>query len=89
MAAMALRQRVINYIDSLDDEQTLSVITFIESLPQKRKNMQNSKTPEERLLAKQAMDELFAMARPSKHDISLNGGKEAAGAMRRKYESLN
>ncbi|MBQ4379412.1 MAG: hypothetical protein II821_09500 [Treponema sp.] len=33
--------------------------------------------------------ELFAMARPAKHEISLNGRKEAAHAMRRKYESLS
>ena len=36
-----------------------------------------------------ALDELFAMGRPAKHEISLNGRKEAALTMRRKYESLN
>ncbi len=89
MAAMALRQKAINYIDTLDDEQTLSVIMFIESMPRKDKPLQNSKTPEQRAKAKQALDELFAMGRPAKHEISLNGRKEAAQAMRRKYESLN
>lgn len=32
---------------------------------------------------------MAAMGRPAKHEISLNGCKEAAQAMRRKYESLN
>lgn len=89
MAAMALKQKVINYIDTLDDEQTLSVIMFIESMSKKKEPLQNSKTPEQRAKAKQALDELFAMGRPGKHEISLNGRKEAASAMRRKYESLN
>ena len=35
------------------------------------------------------LDELFAMGRPAKHEISLNDRKEAAQAIRRKYESLN
>ena len=89
MAAMELKQKVINYIDTLDDEQTLSVIMFIESMPRKNELLQNSKTPEQRAKAKQALDELFAMGRPSKHEISLNGRKETAQAMQRKYESLN
>ena len=89
MAAMPLKQRAINYIDTLDDEQTLSVIMFIESMPKKKQPLQNSKTPEERVKAKQALDDLFAMARPAKQEISLNGRKEAAAALWRKYESLN
>ena len=56
MAAMALRQKAINYIDTLDDEQTLSVIMFIESMPKKKEPLQNSKTPEQRAKAKQALD---------------------------------
>ena len=36
MAAMPLRQQVIDYVDQLDDEQTLRVITFIETLPRKK-----------------------------------------------------
>lgn len=89
MAAMALRQKAINYIDTLDDEQTLSVIMFIESMPKKKEPLQNSKTPEQRAKAKQALDELFVMARSAKQETSLNGRKEAAQAMQRKYESLN
>lgn len=89
MAAMQLRQRAINYIDTLDDEQTLRVIAFIENMPQKKRSLQNSKTPEERELAKQALDDLFSMARPAKHEISINGRKEIAKSMLEKYESLN
>ena len=88
MAAMPLRQRAINYIDTLDDEQTLSVIMFIESMPGKKQPLQNSKTPEERVKAKQAYEDLIAMARPAKQEISLNGQKEAAEAIWEKYESL-
>ena len=89
MAAMPLRQRAINYLDTLDDEQTLSVIMFIESMPRKKMPLQNSKTPEEREKAKQALDDFFAMARPAKKEISLNGQKEVAAALWGKYESLN
>lgn len=89
MAAMPLRQQAINYIDTLDDEQTLSVITFIESMPRKKQPLQNSKTPEERAKAKEALDELFAMSRPAKHEISLDGRKEISEALWRKYESLD
>jgi hypothetical protein len=89
MAAMPLRQRAINYIDTLDDEQTLSVIMFIESMPGKKQPLQNSKTPEEREQAKQALDDFFAMARPAKKEVSLNGKQETAAALWRKYESLN
>ena len=41
MAAMALKQKAINYIDTLDDEQTLSVIMFIESMPRKNVPLQS------------------------------------------------
>ena len=85
MAAMQLRQRAINYLDTLDDEQTLRVITFMEAMPRKQQSLQNSKTPEERVKAKQALDELFAMGRPAKHDVSLDGKKEATEALWRKY----
>ncbi len=88
MSAMPLRQQVINYVDQLDDEQTLRVITFIETLPRKKQSLQNSKTQEERARAKQALDELFAMSRPAKHEIDPDGRKETAEAMRRKYENL-
>ncbi len=89
MAAMPLRQRAINYIDTLDDEQTLSVIMFIESMSGKKQPLQNSKTPEEREKAKQALDDFIAMARPAKKEISLDGRKEVATVLLKKYESLN
>lgn len=85
MAAVQLRQRAINYLDTLDDEQTLRVITFMEAMPRKQQSLQNSKTPEERVKAKQALDELFAMGRPAKHDVSLDGKKEVTEALWRKY----
>ncbi len=59
------------------------------TIPGKKQPLQNSKTPEEREKAKQAYEELVAMARPAKQEISLNGQKEAAEALWRKYENLN
>lgn len=54
----------------------------------KKQLLHNSKTPEEREKAKQAYEELVAMARPAKQEISLNGQKEVAEAIWKKYESL-
>lgn len=58
------------------------------SIHDKKQPLQNSKTPEEREKAKQAYEELIAMARSAKQEISLNGQKEAAEAIWEKYESL-
>ncbi len=58
------------------------------AIPDKKQPLQNSKTPEERVKAKQAYEDLIAMARPAKQEISLNGQKEAAEAIWEKYESL-
>lgn len=89
MTETALKEKVINYIDTLDDEQTLQVITFIKTLSRKNEPLQNSKTPEERAMAQKALDELFAIGRPAKHEISTDGRKEIAKALWRKYESLD
>ncbi|MBP5577207.1 MAG: hypothetical protein J6X67_10685 [Treponema sp.] len=89
MTALALRKKAMDYIDTLDDEQTLSVIAFIESMSRKKESLQNSKTQEQREKAKQALEELFAMSRPAKHEISMNGHKEIAQTVWRKYESLD
>lgn len=89
MTETALKQKVISYIDDLDSEQTLRVITFIEALPRKNEQLQNSKTPEERAQAKKALDEIFAMSRPAKQEINKDGRKEIAQAIWKKYESLD
>lgn len=89
MAVMQLRQQAINYLDTLDDEQTLRVITFMETMPRKEPFLQNSKTPEERKKAELALNELFTMSRPAEHEISLDGKKEVAEALLKKYESLD
>lgn len=36
MTETILKQKAINYIDTLDDEQTLQVVTFIKSLSRKK-----------------------------------------------------
>ena len=41
MAAILLRQQVIDYVDQLDDEQTMRVITFIETLPKQSRLWMN------------------------------------------------
>ena len=38
MTALALRKKAMDYIDTLDDEQTLSVIAFIESMSRKKES---------------------------------------------------
>lgn len=45
MPARALKQRVINLIDFLDDAQTLNVIQYIDTLTKAKHPLQNSKTP--------------------------------------------
>ncbi len=89
MVETALKQKAIDYIDALDDEQTLRVITFIEALPQKSESLQNSKTRTEQNIAKQALDEFFEMARPSKTETSNENRSEIAKAIWRKYESID
>ncbi len=89
MSAMALKQKVISYLDNLDDEQTLSVIKFIESMPKEKNSLQNSKTPEERVLAAKSLAELDKMIFNPKLENSLDGRKERVEALWRKYESLS
>ena len=89
MAAMALRQQVIDYVDQLDDEKTQLVLFFVKSLTNTKPTLQNSKTPTERIQAAKALAELENMNFTPKAEISLDGRKERAEAMWRKYESLS
>lgn len=67
----------------------MNVITYIETLPKTKRPMQNSKTPEERELARKAFDNILAMSFKGSTDVSKDGSKEAANVIMRKYESLN
>ena len=87
--AMALRQKAIDYIGMLDEEQTMRVITYIENLQNTRKPLQNSKTDEERKMAVAAFSDLEKMTRYTEEDISLNGRDEWMQAFWSKYESLS
>ena len=89
MPAQALKQRVINRIDFLDDEQTLNVISYIDTLPKAKHPLQNSKTPEERELARKAFENLLAMSFAGSSDVSKDGAKEVADAVMNKYESID
>ena len=89
MPRVALKKRVMQGLELLDDEQTLNVITFIESLPKSNRELQNSKNHEEREQAEKAFNELLSFCRPSKHAISLNARDEIVDALWNKYESLN
>ena len=89
MSAVALKQKAISYLDNLDDEQTFSVIRFIESMPKEKNSLQNSKTPEERVLATKSLAELDKMIFNPKSENSLDGRKERVEALWRKYESLS
>ena len=86
MAAMPLRQQVMQYVDQLDDEQTLRVITFIKTLHRSDAPLQNSKTPAERVAAEKALSELEGIS--PKAETSMDGRAERAQALWRKYESL-
>ena len=87
MLDTALKQKAIQYIEELDEEQTMRVITYIEAFP-KKKPLQNSKTPEERRIAIEAFNDLERMSRPA-GEISNNGRDEWIDAFWRKYESLS
>ena len=89
MAAMALRQQVIDYVDQLDDEKTQLVLVFAKSLTNTKSTFQNSKTPAERMQAAKALAELETMSFTPKTEISLDGRKERTEALWRKYESLS
>ena len=89
MPAQALKQRIISRIDLLDDEQTLNVISYIDALQRSKKPLQNSKTPEERELAKKAFDSLLKMSFVSSSNISKDGSKEVANSVMEKYESIS
>jgi sensor histidine kinase YesM len=89
MAAMPLRQQVIDYVDQLDDERAEMVLVFTQTLVNTNKNLQNSKTPAERLQAAKALAELESMNFTPKSEISLDGRNEKADHLWRKYESLS
>ena len=89
MAAMALRQQVIDYIDQLDDERTEMVLVFTQTLAASDGNLRNSKTPAERIQAAKALAELESMNFTPTAEISLDGRKERAESLWRKYESLS
>ena len=72
MAAVPLRQQVMQYVDQLDDEQTLRVIKFIKTLHKSDAPLQNSKTP---------ADEAAARAERDRRDIAwINANAERLNA---------
>ena len=89
MAAMPLRQQVMDYVDRLDDERAEMVLVFLKILTNADENSQNSKTPAERMQAAKALAELETMSFTPKAETSLDGRNERADALWRKYESLS
>ena len=89
MAAMPLRQQVIDYVDQLDDERAEMVLVFTQTLANSSDNLRNSKTPAERIQAAKALAELENMNFIPNAEVSLDGRKERAEALWRKYESLS
>ena len=89
MAAMPLRQQVIDYVDRLDDERAEMVLVFLQTLANADGELQNSKTPAERIQAAKALAELETMSFTPKAETSLDGRNERADALWRKYESLS
>ena len=89
MAAMPLRQQVIDYVDRLDDERAEMVLVFLQTLANADGELQNSKTPAERIQAAKALAELETMSFTPKAETSLDGRNERADALWKKYESLS
>jgi hypothetical protein len=89
MAAMSLKQQVMDYVDKLDDERAEMVLVFMKNLTNADENLQNSKLPAERMQAAKALAELETMSFTPKAETSLDGRNERADALWRKYESLS
>ncbi|HBB43547.1 MAG TPA: hypothetical protein DCZ74_08525 [Treponema sp.] len=89
MAAMPLKQQVMDYVDKLDDERAEMVLVFMKNLTNADENLQNSKLPAERMQAAKALAELETMSFTPKAETSLDGRNERADALWRKYESLS
>ena len=75
MTNVALKEKAINYITAFDEKELELAVSYMETLP-RRKNFGNSKSPEERLCARQAFDEIIAMSFTGSSDISKDGAKE-------------
>lgn len=89
MAAMPLRQQVIDYVDQLDDERAGLLLVFAQALTNTNSTLQNSKTPAERILAAKALAELETMNFTPKTETSSDGRKERTEHLWREYESLS
>lgn len=88
MTNVALKEKAINYITAFDEKELELAVSYMETLP-RRKKFGNSKSPEERLCARQAFDEIIAMSFTGSSDISKDGAKEVSDAVMRKYESID
>jgi hypothetical protein len=87
--ATELMQEAVQCLAQLSDEQVRQTIIYIKSFPLQKQPLQNSKTPEERLLAAKAVENLLSMSFVSTNNISKDGGAEAAEAALKKYESIS
>ena len=88
MESFALKEKAISYITAFDEEELELAVSYLESIP-RRNPIQNSKTPSQRIRARQAFDEILAMSFAGSSDISKDGAKEVSEAVMREYESLN
>ena len=73
MAAMPLKQQVMDYVDRLDDERAEMVLVFMKNLTNADENLQNLKSPAERMHAAKALAELETMSFTPKAETSLDG----------------
>lgn len=88
MAAMALRQEVIDYMEQLDDERAELVLVFAKTLSETPKELKNSKTPEQVKEAVEAFAWLENMNLKVKDDDK-DDRSVLAERLWRKYESLS
>ncbi|MBP5449657.1 MAG: hypothetical protein J6Y01_06015 [Spirochaetales bacterium] len=90
MAAIALKQKVIDYVAFLDDDSTKLLLAVAQALAfAKKDTVANSKTLHQRQEAEQAYSELEQMNFQLKDEISLDGRSERAASLWRKYDSLS
>ena len=77
MSAVALKQKVIDYVAFLDDESTKLLLAVAQTLALAKNNtLTNSKTSQQRQEAEQAYSELEQMNFHLKDEISLDGRSE-------------
>ncbi len=83
MPALALQKEASDLAGQLSEAQLFSAVMYMRFLKQQdeREKVESLTAGREKLL-----DDMFSMWKPAGHEISLNGTKEVAEAMLKRYE---